>query len=156
MLTVLKPAGPGDALALLDIHRKAFAALLEKYQDYETNPALMTLEGLQQRISCGQRDYWFVLEDGRQAGFICVKRLENACRVSPIGLLPKCQGKGIGRRAMLLLEKEYPETRRWVLGTILQEPGLCSFYESLGYEADGNIWEIKQGMNEVGYEKILF
>lgn len=130
--------------------------MLEKYRDYGTSPAAMTLERLCRRLDSPGREYWFILEDGRRAGFLCVRQQEDARRVSPIGLLPECRGKGIGRRAMLLLEEQYPQTRRWTLGTIRQEPGLCGFYESLGYRATGEAWTIQPGMDEVGYEKIRF
>ncbi len=149
----LKPARAEDACALLDIQRRAFAALLEKYRDYDTNPAMEPLSTLKRKLS--ERDYYFILLDGREAGFIGVRRDEGSLVVTPIGLLPQCRGKGAGCEAMLLLEGLYPDNRRWTLGTILQEAGLCRFYEGLGYRRTGEVTHIQEGMDEVGYEKII-
>ena len=68
----LKPAWIGDAAALLDIQRRCFAALLEKYQDYDTNPAMEPLESIRRKIS--ERDYYFILEDGKILGFAGIRR----------------------------------------------------------------------------------
>lgn len=149
----LERAGPGDAVALLKIQRQAFAALLEKYQDYDTNPAAESLEWMQWRLDNPERDCWFILANGKRVGLVCTKPVENGRSISPIGLVPEFQGQGIGREAVILLEAEYPNIRRWELGTILQEATLCRFYESLGYRSLG-IWrQLKPGMDLVGYEK---
>ena len=150
MITV-KPAGMEDAEALLSVQKQAFQALLKKYRDYGTNPAMEPLSTMKRKLL--ERDYHFIQLDGRNVGLIGIKRKEEALCVTPIGILPECQGRGVGREAMLLLEKMYPENRRWILGTILHEPGLCRFYESLGYRRTGEITSIKPGMDEVGYEK---
>lgn len=152
-MITLKPASPGDAPALLDIQRRAFHALLEKYQDYGTNPATEPLSSIERKLR--ERDYYFIELDGRAAGLICVKHMEDSLCVTPIGLVPECRGKGLGHEAMALLENQYPENRRWELATILQEPGLCRFYESLGYRRTGEQRPIKPGMDSIGYEKTI-
>lgn len=138
---------------MLDLQRQAFAALLEKYRDYGTNPAAESLEAVQWRLDSPDRDYWFILADSQAVGLACVRRIEDGLRISPIGLLPEYRGKGLGHQAMILLERQYPENARWELGTILEEPGLCRFYESLGYRRTGAKTVIQPGMTEIGYEK---
>lgn len=142
-----------DAGALLALQKQAFRALLEKYKDYGTNPAMEPLPTMRRKLS--EREYYFILADGREAGLIGVRRGEDSLHITPIGLLPEYQGRGIGHEALALVEKLYPEDRRWALGTILQEPGLCRFYESAGYRRTGEVTNIQDGMDEVGYEKIL-
>lgn len=152
-MVTLEPAGIEDAEALLALQKQAFRALLEKYRDYGTNPAMEPLSTMKRKLS--ERDYCFILQDGKAVGYIGVKHAEDSLHITPIGLLPEYQGKGIGRQAMAILEGRYPENRRWSLGTILQEPSLCRFYESLGYRRTGEMTHIQPGMDEVGYEKIL-
>lgn len=152
-MVTLKAAGMEDAEALLALQKQAFSPLLEKYRDYSTNPAMEPLSTLKRKLA--ERDYYFILLDGREVGYAGVKRTEDSMHITPIGVLPGCQGKGIGHRALELLEGLYPEAQRWSLGTILQEPGLCRFYESAGYRRTGEQTPIKPGMDEVGYEKIL-
>lgn len=150
----LHAAGPQDLPALLELQRCAFAALLEKYRDYETNPAAESPEMLEWKLTNGDRDYYFIREDGEDVGLICVKRREGHLEVSPIGLLPELQGQGKGREAMRLAEGLYPDARHWELGTILEETGLCRFYESLGYVKSGRLTPVKDGMTIVGYKKL--
>lgn len=152
-MVTLKPAGTEDAGALLALQKQAFQALLEKYQDYGTNPAMEPLSVLERKLR--EREYYFILLDGRAVGYAGVKHAGDSLYITPIGLLPEYQGRGIGHKAMALLEGRYPENRRWGLGTILQEPGLCGFYESVGYRRTGEMTNIQPGMDEVGYEKIL-
>lgn len=151
-MVTLRPAAVEDAGALLALQKQAFRALLEKYQDYGTNPAMEPLPSLRRKLL--ERDYYFILLNGREVGLIGVRQGEDSLHISPIGLLPECQGRGIGHAAMALLESLYPENRRWTLGTILQEPGLCRFYEGLGYRRTGGMSPIQPGMDEIGYEKI--
>jgi len=151
-LVTLKLAGQEDAAALLAIQKKAFAPLLEKCRDYGTSPAVEPLSTLKCKLA--QRDYYFILSDGREEGLISVRHQDDALCVTPIGLLPEMQGRGVGKQAMLDLEKLYPPGTRWELGTILQEPGLCRFYEGLGYRRTGRETTLQPGMTEVGYEKI--
>ncbi len=152
VMITLRPAAVEDAGALLALQKQAFRALLVKYQDYDSNPAMEPLPSLIRKLS--ERDYYFILLNGREVGMIGVRHDEDCLHISPIGLLPDCQGRGIGHAAMALLEGIYPENRRWTLGTILQEPGLCRFYEGLGYRRTGELSPIQPGMDEIGYEKI--
>lgn len=151
----LRPAGCGDAPAILDLQRRAFDALLEKYQDYDASPAMESMEVLQWKLASSERDFYFIMEDARTAGMVCVKRLTKNHCISPIGLLPEFQGRGIGRTAVEQLEKRYPDCLRWELGTIMQEQKLCQFYESLGYRRTGEITPVKPGMDIIGYEKSI-
>lgn len=153
MLITLTPAGPEDAPALLEIQRRAFAALLEKYRDYDTNPAAEPLEKVRRRLHSPERDYWFILAEDRPVGLACVRQAGNGRCISPIGLLPEWQGRGLGRQAMRSLEAHYPNASHWELATILQEPGLCHFYESQGYHRTGEETHLRTGMTIVGFVK---
>lgn len=152
-MVTLRPAGLKDAGALLALQKQAFRRMLEKYRDYGTSPAMEPLSTIRRKLS--EREYYFILEDGRTVGYAGVKHGEDSLIITPIGVLPEYQGRGIGHKALDLLEGMYPENRRWTLGTILQEPGLCRFYESAGYRRTGEVTNIRPGMDEVGYEKII-
>lgn len=155
-MITLKSAYREDAAILLSLQRQAFALLLEKYQDYGTNPRAETLEILQRKLEEPQRDYWFICNGEELVGLACVKHMKDGMLyISPICLLPECQGKGWGHQAMALLEGQYPDCRRWGLATILEDPGLCRFYESQGYVRNGWKNEIQPGMTVAGFEKVI-
>ena len=99
-------------------------------------------------------DYYFIRAEGRPIGAARVQRLpEDACRVSPIFILPAFQGKGYAQAAMRALEELYPQARTWRLDTIREEAKLCHLYEKLGYRRTGREEILQPGMTIVYYEK---
>ncbi len=145
-----------DCKQIHKIQVKSFTQLLEKYQDYDTNPACEPLEIIENKFNQSFTDYYFILINGVKIGAVRVVRLsEKACRISPIFILPEFQGKGYAQVAMLGIEKLYPNAEKWELDTIKQESKLVCFYEKMGYIATGKEEDIKEGMTIVFYEKNL-
>lgn len=150
-----------------DIHRmqaEAFLPLLEKYGDYETNPGAESLDRIERRMEQPFTDYYFIMrrngmpEDDRsereKIGVLRVVRLdENACRISPMFVLPAYQNNGYAQRAICCAESLYPLVSHWELDTILQEKKLCHLYEKAGYIRTGKEREIQPDMTIVYYEK---
>jgi predicted acetyltransferase len=124
-----------DAQSFLDLQVKSFAAALEKYQDYETSPANETVERIIEKIQQPHSHLYFIICDGVAVGGIRIiwTPEDLSCRVSPIFILPQHQGKGMGHMVMKAVEKLYPEAKLWMHSTILEEAGLCKFYEELGH-----------------------
>ncbi len=142
-----------DAEALQELQKRSFGALLAKYLDYETNPAMESLEALRRKLAEPGREYYLIKEGESIAGFACIKQAENSLWVTPIGLLPEHQGRGLGKEAMRALEALYANASIWELMTIAEEPNLCRFYEKLGYSRTGKTSVVKPGMNLVHYSK---
>lgn len=133
----------------------AFNKLLEKYRDYETNPASESLEKIQNKFNQPSTDYYFIMCRDIKIGVIRVVKLSNiTSRISPIFIMPEFQNKGYAQIAMLEAEKLYPYVNNWQLDTIKQESGLCYLYEKLGYKPTGKEEQIKDGMTIVYYQKI--
>ena len=149
----LARAGLEDLIELHSIQRRSFAALLDKYRDYDTSPGAESKELLKEKLDSAERDYYFIREAGRNIGLVCVKRRDEHLEVCPICLLPEYQGGGRGRAAMALAEVLYPDNKDWELDTIMEEPRLCRFYESLGYRKSGRLTFVQDGMTIVGYKK---
>jgi hypothetical protein len=61
-----------DAEAIFDIQVKAFKPLLEKYKDYETNPANENLERVYTRINNPNGGFYKILANNIIVGAICV------------------------------------------------------------------------------------
>ena len=81
--------------------------------------------------------------DGEPAGGIRVQTLSpGRYRFAPLFVHPEYQGRGIARQALPLAEALCPGALSWQLETILEEPRLCRFYESLGYVATGEEEEV--------------
>lgn len=145
---------------LRELHRlqvAAFTPLLEKYQDYSTNPANEKLERVEERFSQSNTIYYFISYKGKNIGAIRVieKIEEGEVRISPMFIHPQYQNLKLGQKAVYELEKLYPNVTKWSLDTILQENRLCHFYESLGYVDTGRRDNIKDGMDIIHYKKVL-
>ena len=68
----LEKATENDAQAIFDIQVKAFIPLLNKYEDYETNPANETIERVISRINQSNGGFYKILADNSLVGAICV------------------------------------------------------------------------------------
>lgn len=85
----LQVAGLADAEKCHATQVRAFQELLEKYQDYDTNPAAEPLEKIIQRMQWENSVYYFIMVEGEAIGFMRIQDKGTACRVSPICILPE-------------------------------------------------------------------
>ncbi len=147
--------GPQDAEELYRMRIRAFSRLLDKYQDFDTNPAAETFEQFR-RYFRENSDCYFIEADGKKAGALrVVRQSETECRLSPVFVLPEYQGRGYARQALSAAERLYPHAERWSLDTIKQEPRLLHLYEKAGYRQTGETKPLKEGMDLVFFEKII-
>ena len=145
-----------DAMTIHEMQINSFMPLLEKYQDFDTNPANEPLERVITRLNQSFTDYYLIKYFERAVGAIRIVKLGNkSYRVSPIFILPEYQGKGIAQKVFVRIEQLYPDADLWELDTIMQEEGLCYLYEKLGYEKTGETKAINDNITIVFYEKSL-
>ena len=152
-MITLKKAGRADLMEIHRIQVASFQALLDKYQDYGTNPSAERFERILERFQEKTTDYYLICLNEQNIGMIRVCDFGTMCRVSPIGILPEFQGRGFAQQVMVLLENRYLGAEKWTLDTIRQEQKLCYLYEKLGYVATGKQETIQPGMDIVFYEK---
>ena len=127
---ILKKASLEDAEQLHEMQRRSFSQLLQKYQDYETNPAAESLEKTIERLQRAGSDYYYIMVNGEKAGAIRVQRQEAECYRIGLYVLPEYQGNGYAQQALSAIEALYPFAKSWNLDTIKQEPKLCHLYET--------------------------
>ncbi|MDQ1005223.1 hypothetical protein QFZ28_005801 [Neobacillus niacini] len=94
MDVILEKATNDDAQSIFDMQVKAFMPLLEKYKDYDTNPANETIDRVFTRINNPNGGFYKILVDNILVGAICVVWKERVHWISPMFILPKYQGKG--------------------------------------------------------------
>lgn len=148
-------AGVDDADEIHAMQVEAFRELLEKYQDYDTNPANESMEKVAERLGQEFTFYYFICVGQRKVGAVRVvdrKEAGENKRISPIFVLPEFQGKGIAQRAIRLCEEMHGK-ENWELDTILQEPGNCHLYEKMGYGRTGRQKKVNEKLTLVFYEK---
>ena len=143
-----------DAEIIHAMQIKSFMPLLEKYQDYETSPVNEPVEKIIEKINQSFTDYYIIKSDSLDVGGVrIVKKNNKHYRVSPIFILPECQGNGIVQEVFQMLERIYSEANEWELDTILQEQGNCHLYEKVGYKQTGEMKVINDRLTLVSYKK---
>lgn len=147
----LVQATAGDVMLLHDVQTKAFQPLLEKYLDYETNPANEPINRLFEKIQYSS--FFKIVLDHKVVGGIRVVRRNNSYWISPIFILPEFQGKGIAQQAIGQVEERFTNFSTWELQTILQEKGNCYLYEKMGYERTDFEEVVNDKMTLIGYKK---
>jgi RimJ/RimL family protein N-acetyltransferase len=132
---------------------KSFNAILEKYEDYETNPATEPVERIEYKMAHPSTIYYFICHNNENIGVIRLHKLsKDTYRISPMFILPKYQGYGYAQQAIMELESLHPEAKNWELDTIKQEAKLCYLYEKMGYKTTGKE-DIQDGMTIIHYAK---
>lgn len=145
-----------DAMVIHTMQQEAFMPLLQKYKDYETNPANEAIEKIISRIEQPASNYYIIKSfDINVGGIRIVKRDNKSCSISPVFILPKYQGKGIAQEVFKRIEQLYFDVKGWELVTILQEKGNCYLYEKIGYRKTGDFKSINDELTLVTYRKMM-
>ena len=152
----LQQATAEDALALFELQVAAFSPLLEKYQDYDTNPANETIDRVYTRIHHPAGCFYKIIADGQLFGAICIRWKEDVhFRISPLFLAPDVQGNGFAKQAMLLAEARYPQAKTWELSSLFEETKTCQLYEKMGYVETGIRKPLNDRATLIHYQKIM-
>lgn len=143
-----------DAVVIWQMQLAAFAELLERYQDFDTNPGNETLEKVQWRFSFPATYFYLIQVDGVNAGAIRIidHKDDTPKKISPLFVLPQFCGCGVAQAAIREAERLHG-SENWALDTILQEPGNCHLYEKMGYRATGETKEINDRLTLISYRK---
>ena len=144
-----------DTKEIWEMQVKSFGELLDKYQDFETNPANEPISNVEMRLKQNFTFFYFIFVDNKKVGAIRVvdyKERGRNKRISPIFILPKYRNKGIAQFAIKICE-EIHGNNNWELSTILQEKGNCYLYEKLGYRPTGKTQFINDRLTLIFYKK---
>lgn len=144
-----------DAKEIWKMQVKSFKNLLDKYQDFETNPASETILNVEMRLKQNFTFFYFIFIDNKKVGAIRVvdyKEKNKNKRISPLFILPEYRNKGIPQSVIKICEEIHGNTN-WELSTILEEKGNCYLYEKLGYHPTGKIQVINDRLTLIFYHK---
>ncbi|MDX8361597.1 GNAT family N-acetyltransferase [Cytobacillus sp. IB215316] len=149
-------ATKADAQAIFDIQVAAFTPLLQKYKDYETNPANEKIDRVITRITDPNRKFYKIIVNQTLIGGICIySKEETRFWISPMFILPSYQGNGLAQKTLQLIEQMYPQAKSWELLTILEEKRNCYLYEKMGYTKIGLHKKINDNLTLVYYKRVV-
>ncbi|EJV65055.1 N-acetyltransferase [Bacillus wiedmannii] len=155
MEITLEKATENDAAVLFQMQIDSFSPLLNKYKDYETNPANESIEKTILRINNPGSNFYKMIIDSNLVGAICISQIERPYKlwISPMFIHPIYQGKGIAQKVLILIEEMFPETRSFELATILEEERNCFLYEKMGYKRTEVIKKLNDKTTLIYYKK---
>lgn len=151
----LVKADISSAEEIWQMQKVAFAELLAKYRDYDTNPANEPLEKTVMRLNQPFTYFYFINSDGKNIGAIRIvdKKSGNERKhISPLFIMPRYRNNGYAQEAIRQAEIIHGSCG-WEIDTILQEKSLCHLYEKMGYTRTDNITKINADMSLVFYTK---
>jgi len=142
-----------DSEKILEIQKICFTPHLERYQDFDTNPAMASLEKVRWRIQ--NENFHKILYDDTWVGSINIIKLDEAgaYKLHIINVLPEYQGKGIGQTAIKMAEDIFSDAKVWFLETLEDMPDNRHVYEKVGYRFTGKAEKINDKLTVVFYEK---
>ena len=144
-----------DTKEIWKMQVKSFKNLLDKYQEFETNPASETILNVEMRLKQNFTFFYFIFIDNKKVGAIRVvdyKEKNKNKRISPLFILPEYRNKGIAQSVIKICEEIHGNTN-WELSTILEEKGNCYLYEKLGYHPTGKTQVINDRLTLIFYHK---
>ncbi len=151
----LVKATENNAEEIWAMQKEAFAELLNKYQDFDTNPGNEPLEKVMTRLNQPFTYFYFIVLNGKKIGAIRVvdKKSDNEVKhISPLFIMPKYRNCGYAQEAIILAEQIHG-CCDWEIDTILQEATNCRLYEKMGYRKTGKIKKINSNLTLIYYKK---
>jgi len=152
----LEKAKIKDAFLLLRIQKKSFSSLLEKYGDYENNPATMKLDRMLFKIRYPYGAYYKIMMRHKVVGGIFIYWQdddETAFRLAQVYVLPEFTNQKIAQFAINEVESLHPKARVWTLDTPITEEKNCHLYEKMGYIKTDELEVVNDSLVLVTYRK---
>jgi len=129
----LRKASPNDSEFAYCAKRAAFREYVEKVWGWDEHEQRQLHE---QRF--GAQDFRVINVAGTDVGIMAVVVAPDCVKLNQLFLLPEHQGKGIGRRCMLLIMEEARQLSLPVRLRVMKvNPRALAFYQRLGFMRTG-------------------
>ena len=163
MITV-RPTIKSDVDTLCALQKAAFMPIYERYHD-AGNPCLRGTEDISRRLDSLAFKYFTILDDGNIVGGVlyrCAGRTPFIAELNAgeyylarIYVKPDCQCLGVGKKAILLCEKELRNAVKFYVDfpKELEKNRRC--YESAGFYSSEKELEAEPGLVLAAYEKTV-
>lgn len=126
-------AAPEDAVALLDVQKKAFMQEAERYNAFRMPPLTESVEDVVEAF--GEGTLLKAVADGRIVGVIRSREAGGTCHIGRLAVDPAYQDSGIGSALVQAVEAGCPDARRIELFVGSRSEKNIHVYEKLGYRA---------------------
>lgn len=162
MITV-RPTVASEAAILCRLQKAAFQPIYEQYHD-KGNPCLRGEEDILRRLDNPAFRYFTILDGEEIVGGIvyrCAGGTPFVAELQPgeyyllrIYVKPDCQSRGVGRAAILLCEREFPDAKKYYVDFPRELDKNRKCYTYAGYRDSGMELEVEPGLVLAAYEKV--
>jgi len=149
-------ATTSDAEAMQRMQIESFTPHYQRYMDVETSPVNESLEKMIYRVNYEKGCYFKIIVDSIHTG--CVWVHEVAPKLYRIGIIyisPEFQCKGVGQKALAIVESLFPETESWELDCPADMAINRNCYEKVGYRFTGETKLINDKLTLVSFRKTI-
>ena len=148
-MLIIKRAELQDAETITEIKITAFNQEINTYLGRNGGPP--GYDSVESEIDIINRflAYKILLDDEIIGGFFLIPEGDESMHFEDFVIRPSMQGKGYGYSVLGMLEKLYPNIKKWILSTPVFSVGNQHLYEKAGY------CEIARDEDEVYYNKII-
>ncbi|WP_165980316.1 GNAT family N-acetyltransferase [Paenibacillus sp. FSL k6-2145] len=150
---IYRPSNKGDIPKLLEIQKEVFEEDLQKYQDYDTNPACETWEKMIKSIEVAHHFTIFDRNDNI-LGAIDIRGNDERMHINKIFIKTECQNSGMGTKAMDFVQKKYTGAKLWTLYTPHLSYRNHYFYEKMGFSKIKEV-KVSDRLTLFKYEKYV-
>jgi ribosomal protein S18 acetylase RimI-like enzyme len=130
--TVITRAQLIDIADILNLQKISFISEAKLYDNFNIEPLTQTFDS----ISKDFNDYIFLkaVYQNKIIGSVKGRQTPEYCWIGRLIVHPEFQNNGIGKRLMLEIEKEFPNTKQFLLCTGYKSFKNIALYESIGYK----------------------
>jgi len=129
---VIARAGVEDAEAILRLQSLAYRSEAMIYDDFSIPPLTQTLEHLQSEFK--RKVILIANANGQIVGSVRAYQMNHTCYVERLLVHPNFQNRGIGKRLMNQIEKDFASANRFELFTGHKSEKNIRLYSKLGYK----------------------
>ncbi len=121
-----------DLGQILKLQKKAFITEAELYENHVIGPMVQTIESIQDDFM----NYTFIKAVYKNLiiGSVKGRQTGGICRIGRLIVEPEFQNKGIGKKLMNHIEKEFPNAKQYRIFTGNKSIKNIYLYQSLGYQ----------------------
>ena len=121
-----------DLETILKMQHAAFLSEAELYNNYNIAPLTQTIDSIKEDYN----NHLFLKAEINQkiVGSVRGRITGSDCQVGRLIVDPDFQNRGIGKKLMIAIEKEFSESTHYVLFTGSKSDKNIKLYESLGYK----------------------
>lgn len=121
-----------DLAEILALQKECYLQEAAIYDDYNIPPLLQPMESIE--VDFKQAVFLKAIENRKIIGSVRAYKEAQVCKIGRLIVHPDFQNKGLGKKLMKKIEKEFSEVAKYELFTGHRSEKNLKFYQKIGYQ----------------------